>query len=239
MSRIGFGYGSEWHLTHHLGRHRNALGREVLAATGAAGVDWLDFRRSGADGRTDAEWQGLDFLFQEDGSGLLDHAHLKDEWAAFWPQTGTPPCWDAVAMLRYESRTEWLLLEAKAHVGEMRTDRGCGAKGAGREQIVRALAGVGAALGVPDTTAWTGEYYQYANRLATLWFLITHGVPARLLYVYFTGECHGNWICPAAADDWKPHLDVQDRALGLDRATNPAMLNERVHKIHLKAQRAI
>ncbi len=142
----------------------------------------------------DAEWENLDFLFQDDGSGLVDHAHLQREWAEFWPQTGTRRNWDAVGILRYGSRTEWLLVEAKAHAEEMMTD--CGAKGAGRERIVRAFAQVGADLGVPDTGTWTEDYYQYANRLATLWFLLKHGIAARLLYIYFTGERHDNRACP-------------------------------------------
>lgn len=237
MSKIGFGYGSEWHVLYYRGRHRDALDRAVLVETGAAGVEWLDHCPSGKDGVKDAEWKGVDFLFRPNASGILDYSYLRDEWTDFWPQRGNPPNWDAVGTLRSRGQSEWLLVEAKAHEAEMQTEKGCTAGPTSLRQIRSSLKTVGSALGVAETTNWTDAYYQYANRLAMLWFLLNHGIPARLLYIYFVGEAHGKWNCPATADRWTPHIEAQDRALGLDPATPPEMIEQRVHKIFLPVRR--
>ena len=231
MSKIGFKYGSEWHLMHYLGRHRNALDRAVLAETKAWNVEWLDFSPSGDGSARDAEWEGIDFLFSQDTSGLLNYSYLKDNWAKFWPQSGRQQNWDAIGILRKGTQCEWLLVEAKAHTAEMKG--GCEAGAKSMLQIREALGNVGAALGVNNTAAWTGPHYQYANRWATLWFLLTHGVAAHLLYIYFTGDAHAGWVCPKTPDGWGRSIAAQDRALGLDEATNRTMIEQRVHKIFL------
>jgi hypothetical protein len=231
MSGIGFKYGSEWHLMHYLGRHRNALDRAVLGVTEAWNVEWLDFPLSGDGSVRDAEWEGIDFLFSQDTSGLLNYSYLKDNWAKFWPQSGRQQNWDAIGILRKDTQCEWLLVEAKAHTAEMTTENGCDACDKSKLQIREALGNVGAALGVNITAAWTGLHYQYANRLATLWFLLTHGVAAHLLYIYFLGDDHAGRVCPTTPGGWQPSIDEQDRALGLDQATNRAMIEQRVHKI--------
>lgn len=232
MSKIGFKYGSEWHLMHYLGRHRNALDGEILGITNGGGIEWLDFCPEGADSMHDAEWMGIDFLFARDPAGVLDYSYIRNEWGQFWPQTGRAQCWDAIGTLRTGSQSEWLLVEAKAHTSEMTTPKGCNAGAKSLPQIQAALAATGSALGVTNTVSWTGPYYQYANRLAALWFLLTHGVPARLLYVYFTGD-PGFPDSPADAAGWSAALDQQERALGLDTATNRQMIDQRVHKIFL------
>lgn len=233
MSKMGFGYGSEWHVLYYRGRHRDALNQAVVKETGAAAVEWLDHCPAGDDGLKDAEWKGVDFLFCQEAASPPDYSYLRSEWASFWPQSGNPPNWDAIGVLRSRGQSEWLLVEAKAHAGEMQTKDGCKASSASLSQITSSLTAVGADLGVTNTKPWTGPYYQYANRLAMLWFLLKHGVPARLLYVYFTGECHGNWTCPATPDEWAPHLKAQDKALGLDPVAPPAMVRDRVHKLFL------
>jgi hypothetical protein len=232
MSKIGFKYGSEWHLMHYLGRHRNALDRQVLKETKGGGIEWLDFCPKGPDSIHDAEWKGIDFLFGQDSTGVLDYSYLRNEWATFWPQTGSAQCWDAIGILRTGSNSEWLLVEAKAHLSELSTSKGCMAGAKSLPQIQSALAATGSALGVMNTSSWTGPYYQYANRLAALWFLLTHGVPARLLYVYFTGD-PGFADSPDDEAGWKTALDKQDRALGLEAATNRNVIDQRVHKIFL------
>ena len=235
MGKMGFGYGSEWHLLRYLGRHRDGLDRSVREATKSDGVSWLDFRPSGSNQFFDGEWEGIDFLLAGDGVGQLDCSYLREGWEDFWPQSGTQQNWDAVGILRSGSQSEWLLVEAKAHPAEL-SGSGCGATAPKSLTLIRqAFKSVGDAIGVADTTSWTGEYYQHANRLATLWFLLSHGVAARLLYVYFLGETH--WQDRAdTEDDWKPIIAAQDAVLGLDKASGSQMLKERVHNVFLPVQ---
>ena len=118
MGRIGYGYGSEWHLLRYLGYHRDQLNEEVRSAVGeddSVQVLWedFDFRSPGGPLRDDAEYQGLDFL------PVGTPARIA--WTTYWPRRGQQPSWDAVArLLRDGHEPEWLLVEAKAHRAELR-----------------------------------------------------------------------------------------------------------------------
>jgi hypothetical protein len=137
--------------------------------------------------------------------------------------------WDAVGRLHRAGTEEWLLVEAKAHVAELRSD--CAARGPSRETILVALGRTKKALGVSPTSAWDLVYYQFCNRLATLYFLHDHGVGARLLFVYFTGgKSKGNNLAPADANGWRAALDEQAAGVGLPTGH---LLEDRIHKLFL------
>lgn len=218
MGKLALGYGSEWHMLRYLGRYRNGLNAAVQAATGAADVQWLDW--NSAPSESDAEWKGIGFLPEDVRS------RVGDAWAKWWPQRGNAHNWDAVGML---DRREWLLVEAKAHLGEVATS--CAAvDGDGRDTIVRACEQTKAALGV-EGADWLTGYYQMANRLAFLHFMQTHGLPARLLFVYFTGDQRsGGVVAPRSEAEWMPTLQAQDSHLGLPAKHG---LSDRVHKVFL------
>ncbi|MBI2841851.1 MAG: hypothetical protein HYX78_00465 [Armatimonadetes bacterium] len=197
MARIGHGYGSEWHLLRYLGRHRNALNQAIEQETGGRVVDWLDF---GFDRSRflDSELKGLNFLTAD------SYADVKRAWAAFWPQTGNVPNWDAVGWLTFGSNMELLLVEAKAHAEELRS--ACAAKPhGGRDMICRAFESTISAFGLAaKVDDWLEPYYQYCNRLAALHFLREHNVPARLLFIYFYGETNMRGRhCPDCPDEWQ------------------------------------
>ncbi len=95
---------------------------------------------------------------------------LSVELKAFWPRRG--PHWDALGLT---ANGQVLLVEAKAHVAEFCTP----ASGASEGSLIRireALDRVAVALGVTDGTSWHRLFYQYANRLAFLWFLRGQGI---------------------------------------------------------------
>lgn len=223
MGRMGPGYGSEWQLMAYLGRRRHELSALIEVATGARVIRWLDFPASDKPGlgRRIQEWKGLDFI---------DDAAVKAEWAAFWPQHAGVPNWDAVARVEAGPRREWLLIEAKAHLGEIRSD--CGAKTAGLETITRALARTRERLAVPADRDWLKGHYQFCNRIAVAEFLEEHGIGARLLFVYFTGDQIGGADCPCDEAGWQPALDGQDAHVGIP-SDHPA--RQRVQKLFLPA----
>ena len=82
---------------------------------------------------------------------------------------------------------EWLLVEAKAHIGEMQSDCEATEKG-GLLTIRSTLADLKRDLGVPAERDWLVRYYQVANRLAILNLLTRNKAPARLLFIYFVGD---------------------------------------------------
>ena len=218
MGKLALGYGSEWHMLRYLGRYRSVLDEKVRAVTRATEIRWLDW--NSAPTEVDAEWKGISFL-PTDARNRIGEA-----WAEWWPQRGNAHNWDAVAVLDGD---EWLLVEAKAHLGELATS--CAAvEGEGREMISRACAATRAALGAHGVD-WLTGYYQMANRLAFLHFMKQNGVAARLLFVYFVGDQRtGGTVAPQTEAGWLPALEAQDTHLELP-PKHP--LHDRVHKLFL------
>jgi hypothetical protein len=148
-----------------------------------------------------AEYRDADFL-KKLGLEPLSPA-LED----FWPERG--PQWDALATV---SDGTVFLFEGKAHVGEMAST--CKAEDEGaRTKITRSIAETKAAYGALDDANWLSGFYQYANRLAHLYFLRKHDVRAMLVFVYFMGdqEMRG----PSSRTQWEERLTRVHRHLGL------------------------
>ena len=235
MSTIGRGYGSEWHLLRYLGYHRAELNRAVAAAApGVTAVEWLDARfeadaapfERDPPGRLDREIEGFDFL----------PAHQRRRLAPAWPRTGSPPCWDAVARIDVAGEGCWLIVEAKSHLGELRS--ACKARseavGGGRGRILATFDRVQAELGIKaGAEAWMAPYYQFCNRVAFLHLLDRMDIPTRLLFIYFVGDRFPparSASCPGTPDGWLPALATMDAHTGWS-AANP--LAPRVHRIFL------
>ena len=220
MAVIGAGYGSECHLLRYLGRHRRAFDARVGAALGGQVLEWLDFHFDPGQVWPDRERRGLDFV---------DDAAVQRAWAAWWPQGRGIHHWDAVGRYRTRDEVGWLLVEAKGNLEELVSD--CQAKAAGgRAQIEAALAEVKRALGVDASRDWLRGHYQHANRIAALHFLGSHGVAARLLYVYFCADRTPNRTCPADAAGWAAALEREQLHLGIPPESP---LRARVHTLHL------
>lgn len=207
MSTIGYGYGSEWHLLRYLGYHRSALQQAIgQVIPGLQGIDWLDHPFDPANPFLSREWKGLDFL-------PLDMKARKG-WPQFWPQMGNVQNWDAVGKVVIRGEPTWLLVEAKAHVGEITSSCGARAEG-GLGAITRALDETKQHMGIPPERDWLRGYYQMANRLAVLSYLNSCSVRARLLNIYFLGDRNPVGICPEQEKDWNSPLEQMYQHLGL------------------------
>ena len=148
------------------------------------------------------------------------------------------PNWDAVGRLESNSGIEYLLVEAKAHVDEIQSTCGANAKG-GLETIKKALEKTIESNGfTADVKDWLSPFYQYANRLACLHFLLKHNVHARLVFIYFCGD---NWRakalrngkppkCPKEASGWGTALKRVHDHLHLNGESE---LEQRVHEVFL------
>jgi hypothetical protein len=87
---------------------------------------------------------------------------------------------------------------------------------AGFKTIERALGKVKTRWGVHRFFSWTGSYYQFANRLAALYTLEKHQIPALLVGVYIYGDQFPDGTpCPATAEEWEPLLAARRLTLGL------------------------
>lgn len=138
----------------------------------------------------------------------LGLGRLSAELAAFWPARG--PQWDALGLAGGEP----VLVEAKAHVSEFRSPP-TQAGAVSRARIEAAFGKVKDALGAPSTADWSGAFYQFANRLAHLWWLRSMGVPAHLVFVDFLHdqEMRG----PSEPGEWDAAFAVAADVLGLPK----------------------
>jgi hypothetical protein len=233
LAHIGYGYGSEWHLLYELGRRRDAFTREVERATGCSGIQWLDHEEALDDTSGQlkvSEPRGLGFIAASNP--------VRQEWEQRWPQSGNVHNWDAVGHGVSGERESWILLEAKAHIGELAS--ACTATAPESiKRIGAVLEDTKRALVVPDHADWTRGYYQYSNRLGLLYFLTTRGVAAHLVFVYFVGDRmdlgRGGRECPATEQEWHEALANQDRHVALPPSSS---IRERVHRLFLPAHRA-
>jgi hypothetical protein len=96
-----------------------------------------------------------------------------------WPKGG--PHWDALG----KHGGEAFLVEAKAHAQELQSGPSRAENAAPVELIGKSLNEVKAYLGVDSSRDWTGRYYQYANRIAHLYYLrVLNNIDAYLAFVY-------------------------------------------------------
>jgi hypothetical protein len=170
MGKIGYGYGSEFHLLRWMGRHRSEINRLVLASLDKEGSDinWLDFPFAGSGKSLDAEWKGLDFLPK--------NSSIKKQWADFWPTGKGIHNWDLVGRLNKSDKAEWILVEAKAHIGEINSSCTATAQQS-INKIAEAFESVKKSFGVDKARNWMSPYYQHTNRISVLGFCINMTFP--------------------------------------------------------------
>jgi hypothetical protein len=137
-------------------------------------------------------------------------AGVQQSLVAFWPRRG--PVWDGLAR---SAKGDLLLIEAKAHVPELASGR----SQAGPEslnKITERMREVREFLAPKSAADWTHTFYQYANRLAFLYFLRQlNELPAHLVFVYFVNapDVKG----PSSRAEWEAALTLMYAALGLPK----------------------
>jgi hypothetical protein len=228
MGEMGDGYGSEFHLLRYLGRHRRVLDAAVLHETKAESVDWIDFDFDPSSAFGDRELSAINFLSTS--------SPARQRWPSFWPTKGGTMNWDAVGVLQNAGSREWLLVEAKGNVEELSSSCQASESG-GQPLIATSLDAAKRDLGVEASKDWLNGHYQHANRLAALHFLNANGEPARLLFLYFTGDRNPRRTCPSSASEWEPYLTTQKSQLGIEGAGHPVF--RRVHTLFLPAFRGV
>ena len=144
----------------------------------------------------------------------------------FWPQRG--PMWDGLART---SMGDILLVEAKAHIPELVSPRSRATEPA-RGRIAKSMREVQVALAPKsvDYVDWTSTFYQYANRVAHLYFLREcNGVRAHLVNIYFVNALDVNG--PNNPAEWQGAIKVVECYLGLGRTR----LTKYMHKVFVDA----
>ena len=174
--------------------------RHEMGAGGAEDITWLSpLAESGYEEYRDGEMLTV-----------LGVAETKRSLASFWPKRG--PVWDGLAKT---NAGDLLLVEAKAHIPEAVSN----ASGAGEkslQQIKQALDETRKYLEVTSKADWTSTFYQYTNRLASLYYLrVLNELPAYLVFCYFYGDEDMNG--PSTREHWEGAIEVIETYLGVQR----------------------
>jgi len=173
--------------------------REGIPGWGAAEFDW----RSPLAAQQYREYSDGEFL-----AALGLESYTKALVGGFWPRRG--PSWDALARVTLPGPAV-LLIEAKSHRSEMASC--CGAGSEPLKVIEAAFSKTRRWIGPRRHREWTQPFYQFANRLAHLYFLRKEcGVEAWLAHVYFTGDPY----YPTSREQWDDWLREVRFELGID-----------------------
>ncbi|MGL4908977.1 MAG: hypothetical protein ACRC9X_02435 [Bacteroidales bacterium] len=230
MAEMGLGYGSEYQLLRYLGHHRNELNKTIAEQTKLNGeLNWLDFPKNNSTLSLDGEHKNIDFLkcHLED----LEYERLKNNWNKYWSPTGTPPNWDGIIIHKVNDSNEWIIVEAKAHLKELESTT----ESADNENIQNAFIKTQKNFGVSNNN-WFGKYYQLANRLAFINFLLENNIKASLLYIYFINGYNKRILRDGkketvekksveSIDIWKEALNKEYNELGLNEEAQKYISN--------------
>ena len=108
-----------------------------------------------------------------------------------------------------------LLIEAKANIPEFDTSP-TGASDKSLQKIRKALDETKDFLRVSSKADWSKCFYQYANRLAHLYFLREcNKVDATLVFVYFVGDTSVPGRDPVSREGWQTAIELAHHHLGL------------------------
>lgn len=192
--------GSQRQIQLYVNRHSGMLQRVISDAVGTPLViRWV------SPVHTDRYREYRDSAFLK-VLGLSGHCHGLRQ---FWPTRG--PRWDALGIIESGSGGV-LLLEAKSHVPEL---FGNGCRAVAASSIRRINESIRAAqnwLHAKPQVDWKGHLYQYANRIAHLYFLReVLGIDAWLANVYFTGDPHS----PTSKAEWQEAIAEVKKLLGV------------------------
>jgi len=222
MGKMGLGYGSEYQLLRFLGHHRQTLDSLILKNTKINedleyDMEWLDFPfPKDKNGSFDDEYKGIDFLPPK----VI--YQIKDNWVNYWPVGGNPQNWDAVIYCspivpNSTLKEKWIIVEAKAHLDEIGPGEGTGAKEASRKIIEKAFEATQKRFNIKTQNSWLEKYYQFANRLAFVNFMLDNEIECSFLNIYFiNGWSNDPQKNVTSAEMWKEKIQDEYMYLGIN-----------------------
>jgi hypothetical protein len=128
----------------------------------------------------------------------------------FWPERG--PQWDGLG--RLSPSGPYFLVEAKANIPELVSSCQAG-NPCSQELIRRSLEDTQGFLRSKSLVPWEKGFYQYANRIAHLYYMrVLNRLKAYLVFVYFLNDAAHE---PTTRAEWGGALTLQKRLMGLSR----------------------
>lgn len=117
--------------------------------------------------------------------------HLRDQLKKWWlkrVEGANTPNWDLVSTCRIQDAPGLLLIEAKAHYGELKDEGKPRGNTENDEQIRQAIRGANLGLNEITQKEWglsAESEYQLSNRFAWAWKVASLGIPTILVYLGF------------------------------------------------------
>jgi hypothetical protein len=128
----------------------------------------------------------------------------------FWPKSG--PRWDGLGKT---NTNKYFLIEAKAHIEEA-VDYSTGAKSKMSIDLIKNSIDKAKDFYSDNKKAyWQMPFYQYANRLAHLYYLkeLNH-INAFVIFIYF---CNASDVAkPTNEDEWNGHIRTIEKVFALN-----------------------
>jgi hypothetical protein len=166
--------------------------------TSSSSLEWL----SPLSADDYAEYRDDDFVARL-------NVELRKPLKDFWPRNG--PQWDGLA----HSDGKVVLIEAKSHLDELASPR-CGAGHKSFVRISRSMLETQMYMSATPKIDWTGTGYQYANRIAHLYFLRhLNDIDAHMVFVYFAND--PTVLKPVSPSQWDGAIRFMDVLLGIRR----------------------
>ena len=164
-----------------------------------------------------AEYRDQSFLDRLAGSRFYrEPSRPQRDLSEFWPRFG--PQWDGLAVT---DKGQILLVEAKAHVAEMVTAPSQARGESAIARIQESLRTVKNFVNSKSQADWSATFYQYANRLAHLyWLREVNGHDAYLVNLFFLNDWEMNG--PQSVAEWQTAIQLQEVFLGV-RQTSYAL----------------
>lgn len=207
---MALGYGSEFHLLRWIGRHRNEFDNRVKSLLSIDIVHWLDFDFAPRKDIADKEITGLNFLDEEKYKSILL------SWKKEWPQTGNSMNWDLVGYTENNNEKTWILIEAKAHLDELKQNCEASCESLKKIELALSKCATNQKITILENNTWTKQYYQFANRIYILDFLQKNNIKAKLVNVYFIGDLNSkSRKSPQSIDGWKTSLTEMKKYLNI------------------------
>lgn len=151
-----------------------------------------------------AEYRDEDFLNRLGLDSL--NISLKD----FWPSGG--PQWDALA----KGDGNIFLVEAKSHIGEILSPPSGARNPASVKLIKKSLSEVKSFVGSKTKVDWSSYFYQYANRIAHLYFLRKiNKKNTFMVFIYFLSDNSVNG--PETKEEWLGAISLMKKYLGINQ----------------------
>ena len=151
-----------------------------------------------------AEYRDGDFL------SILGLKHFDKKLKDFWPNGG--PQWDALGFIK--EHDFYFLVEAKANIPEIKTSIHAKSE-TSLSLIEKSLSETKNYLNCQSGLNWEFGFYQYANRIAHLYFLRRIcKINAFLVFIYFLND---HTRLSTSREEWDGAITLQKQLMGLNR----------------------